>query len=61
MINDFWLKNKHTISIFQARVRDLAKHIEAKPKKHNVYKEKTSNFCVTKEIVFKRFVMELSF
>ena len=40
MINDFWLKNKHTISIFQAQVRDLAKHIEARPKKHNAYKKK---------------------
>ena len=43
MVNDFWLKNKHTISIFQAQVRDLAKHIEAKPKKHNAYKKKTCN------------------
>ena len=41
MVNDFWLKNKHTISIFQAQVRDLAKHIEAQPKKHNAYKKKT--------------------
>ena len=40
MVNDFWLKNKHTISIFQAQVRDLAKHIEAQPKKHNAYKKK---------------------
>ena len=39
MVNDFWLKNKHTISIFQAQVRDLAKHIEAQPKKHNAYKK----------------------
>ena len=41
MVNDFWLKNKHTICIFQAQVRDLAKHIEAQPKKHNAYKKKT--------------------
>ena len=41
MVNDFWLKNKHTISIFQAQVRDLAKHIEAQPKKNNAYKKKT--------------------
>ena len=41
MVNDLWLKNKHTISKFQAQVRDLAKHIEAQPKKHNAYKEKT--------------------
>ena len=41
MLNDFWLKNKHTISIFQAQVRDLAKHIEAQPKKHNAYKKQT--------------------
>ena len=40
MVNDFWLKNKHTISIFPAQVRDLAKHIEAQPKKHNAYKKK---------------------
>ena len=40
MVNDFWLKNKHTISIFQAQVRDLAMHIEAQPKKHNAYKKK---------------------
>ena len=40
MVNDFWLKNKHTISIFQAQVRDLAKHIEAQPKKHNAYIKK---------------------
>ena len=40
MVNDFWLKNKHTISIFQAQVRDLAKHIEAQPKKQNAYKKK---------------------
>ena len=40
MVNDFWLKNKHTISIFQAQVRDLAKNIEAQPKKHNAYKKK---------------------
>ena len=39
MVNDFWLKNKHTICIFQAQVRDLAKHIEAQPKKHNAYKK----------------------
>ena len=39
MVNDFWLKNKHTKSIFQAQVRDLAKHIEAQPKKHNAYKK----------------------
>ena len=39
MVNDFWLKNKHTISIFQAQVRDLAKHIEAQPKKNNAYKK----------------------
>ena len=31
--NDFWLKNKHTITIFSAQVRDLANHIEAQPKK----------------------------
>ena len=41
MVNDFWLKNKHTISIFHAQVRDLAKHIEAQPKQHNAYKKKT--------------------
>ena len=29
----------HTISIFQAQVRHLAKHIEAEPKKHNAYKK----------------------
>ena len=46
MVNDFWLKNKHTISIFQAQVRDLAKHIEAQPKKHNAYKKKTC-MCIT--------------
>ena len=40
MVNDFWLKNKHTISIFQAQVRDLAKHIETQPKKHNAYRKK---------------------
>ena len=28
------------ISIFQTQVRDLAKHIEAQPKKHNAYKKK---------------------
>ena len=39
MVHDFWLKNKHTISIFQVQVRDLAKHIEAQPKKHNAYKK----------------------
>ena len=33
MVNDFWLKNKHTISIFHAQVRHLAKHIETQPKK----------------------------
>ena len=44
MVNDFWLKNKHTISIFQAQVRDLAKHIEAQPKKHNAYKKKNVYF-----------------
>ena len=46
MVNDFWLKNKHTITIFQAQVRDLAKHIEAQPKKHNTYeKEKETCIC----------------
>ena len=40
MVNDFWLKNKHTISIFQTQVRDLAMHIEAQPKKHNAYIKK---------------------
>ena len=44
IVNDFWLKNKHTISIFQAQVRDLAKHIEAQPKKHNAYKKKACNY-----------------
>ena len=44
VLKDFWLKNKHTISIFQAQVRDLAKHIEAQPKKHNAYKKKTCIF-----------------
>ena len=44
MVNDFWLKNKHTISIFQAQVRDLAKHIEAQPKKHNAYKKNV--YCI---------------
>ena len=39
MVNDFWLKNKHTISIFQAQVRDLAKHIEAQPKKTMLIKK----------------------
>ena len=39
MVNYFWLKNKHTISIFQAQVRDLAKYIEAQPKQHNAYKK----------------------
>ena len=41
MANDFRLKNKHTINIFQAQVRDLAKDIKAQPKKHNAYKKKT--------------------
>ena len=45
MVNDFWLKNKHTISIFQAEARDLAKHIEVQPKKHNAYKKRT---CIRK-------------
>ena len=50
MVNDFWLKNKHTISIFQAQVRELAKHIEAQPKKRNAYKKKrvsSMNFIIT--------------
>ena len=34
------VKKKHTVSIFQAQVRDLAKHIEAQPKKHKAYKKK---------------------
>ena len=34
------IKNKHTISILQAQVRDLTKHIEAQPKKHYAYKKK---------------------
>ena len=44
VVKDFWLKNKHTKSIFQVQVRDLAKHIEAQPKKHNAYKKKTCIF-----------------
>ena len=40
VVEDFWLKNKHTINIFEAQVRDLAKHIEAQPKKHHAYKKK---------------------
>ena len=55
MVNDFWLKNKHTISIFQAQVRDLAKHIEAQPKNHNAYKKKrvvlTKWTCQSKNLV----------
>ena len=43
VVKDFWLKNKHTISIFQAQVRDLAKHIKAQPKKHNAYKKNKKN------------------
>ena len=39
VFNDFWLKNKHSISIFQAEVRDLAKHVEAQSKKQNAYKK----------------------
>ena len=46
MVNDFWLKNKHIISVFQAQVRDLAKHIEAQPKKHNVYKKTCSAIII---------------
>ena len=49
MVNDFWLKNKHTISIFQAQVRGLAKHIEAQPKKHNAFKKKT--YKATKHVI----------
>ena len=32
-------QNKHTISIFEAQLRDLAKHIEAHSKKYNAYKK----------------------
>ena len=54
MVNYFWLKNKHTISIFQTQVRDLAKHIEAQPKKRNANKKKknvyflfiSQTFCI---------------
>ena len=44
VVNDFWLRNKHTISIFQAQVRDLAKHIEAQPKNTMLIKKKRVMF-----------------
>ena len=53
MVNDFWLKNKHTISIFQAQVRDLAKHIEAQPKKHNAYKKNVYPVRTRLQTLFK--------
>ena len=33
-------QNKHTIRKFEAQLRNLAKHIEARSKKHNGYKKK---------------------
>ena len=33
-------QNKHIISIIEAQLRNLAKHIEAHSKKHNAYKKK---------------------
>ena len=39
--DNFWLKNKHTITIFRVQVGDLAKHFEAQPKKHNAFFKKT--------------------
>ena len=60
MVNDFWLKNKHTISIFQAQVRDLAKHFEAQPKKHIAYKKKRVKVIMEVKIaITKRMIMKI--
>ena len=55
MVSDFW----HTISIFQAQVRDLTKQIEAEPKKHNAYKKNVYQLFI--KILFRKNILSEGF